>query len=46
MDDCIQGATLKSMQVPSDTAVGLTVTEKLTNEKRTQESHWTMQYRS
>ena len=30
MDDCIQEAMLRCMQVPSITAVGLIVTEKLT----------------
>ena len=30
MDDCIQDAMLKFMQVPGITAVGLTDTEKLT----------------
>ena len=33
MDDCIQEAMLKRIQVPSITAVGPTVTEKPTNEK-------------
>ena len=34
MDDCIQGAMLRCMQVPSITAVGPIVTDKLTKRKK------------
>ena len=48
MDDCIQEAMLKCMQVPSITAVGPIATEKLTSteKKRKLESNWTIKYRS